>query len=318
MLRRFAISVLLSAAIAALAAQPPATATGNSATSVKIAKVQQILDAMSFSIQPGGINLTSTDQSQFDTMLGPIAESYAAELDPANKAWNRSHPKWPRVVDSIKGDVRTTMLAKIPELARRTNVTIRDDFSSRVTEGDLDAALAFFGSPEGKRYLAFERTLDIIMSDGMKSLMLMAAQNRKVDPPKTRSEAVLKERTRLLGLSTFYHMTQAQFEQAKAAHRDTTGFAGVGIMMGMIAILKDEALDGLAKTYSGDLGRFEEFQQSPDGKRFNAALFGATAALGETAGNDMKALQDEIRAKNIEQWRKTYRREVGIPEEAGK
>lgn len=316
MLRKFTISVLLSAAMAALAAQPPAT--GDSATSVKAAKVQKIVDAMSFSIQPGGISLTGSDLSQLDTTLGPTAESYAAELDPANKVWNRTHPKWLKVVESIKGDVRSSMLAKISELATRTMATIRDEFSSRVTESDLNAALAFFESPEGKRYLAFERALDVIVSDGMKSLMLMVAQNRKINPPKTPSEAALKERTRLLGLSNFYLITQAQFEQAKAARRDTSGFAAAGFMMGMIASLKDEALDGLSRTFSEDLGRFEEFQQSPDGKRFNAAFFGATAALGESAGNDMKALQNDIRATNIEQWRKTYRREVSISEEAGK
>jgi len=228
-------------------------------------------------------------------LLDTMANAATKLLDQTNKDWNASSPQWKTIYGRVHADIDSEMpsIVAVIKNALKMQQAYETDIASHLSQSDVDAILAYYRTPGGQRYQEFMRradkivplspddqvraVLDPMSAAGVPSLFSKEAQQTATKPtPDEMSQYV-----RMLALSRMFQHTMALSQIAEAAHQDTTGYGGVGFIMGLAIKWNQQELEALDKEYAGDLAGFEAFTKTDAAQRFFAATGQAMPHLAE-------------------------------------
>ena len=245
------------------------------------------------------------DDEKSKKMLDTMSNSAAKLLDQNNKDWNASSPKWKTVYDRVHADLESEMpsiLAAGKSQAQELLRACEADIASHLSQSDVDAILAYYGTPEGQRYQEFIRRVDKIMNLGAASFTNLGNERpaaTKLTPEQT------KQYVRMLMLSRLFQSILASSQIAKSPVQDTSGYGDyLGFAMGLAANKSQDELEALDKEYAGDLTGFEAFTKTDAAQHLFAAM---GQAMLRTA--KINPLADSFKAvfqKHESEWKALY------------
>jgi formylglycine-generating enzyme required for sulfatase activity/ankyrin repeat protein len=252
--------------------------------------------------------VTAATTTQIDWEQGAKLEagSFVHDLDPNNPGWSPTHPKWNTMLALVASDLAADLTSESGRWKAQIEDVMVGQFAQRLTAQELRDLTHYFSGDTGKRYLAFEAEIAPLDTHVMRSLLQRDPVPASTRPP----ESVLKERLRLLSLSTNAQLTQAWFDEAQRTHGDTSGFQAYGFLAGATAITQGPALDAIGERYAADLGAFESFNKTPLAHRFYAAFGAASLAIAPLMQSFMGSFQHAEQAKYGERWESAYRTTV--------
>lgn len=174
-----------------------------------------------------------------------------ANVAPNDPTWNSTNPRWRSVSALIGRDLRADAQAQFSESETALVDNAVRAMSDGVVREDLDAALTFFRSPAGRRFLDLQNSMiDLSIEVNLARDTLSGSA----------SVENLDARKRVLGLWLPIVFIRAMYGPA-AADRATDG------AYQSFSRLRAPELDSLAQRYTGDLPAFEQFLQSASFRR---------------------------------------------------
>ncbi|WP_124664134.1 DUF2059 domain-containing protein [Burkholderia sp. Bp8998] len=269
---------------------------GSRATVAQIKRLIEFEQAPAFN-PPGGSSAAS---------VNTCVEHYLREVDPNNRDWNPSDPRWDKMravisqgctaqADDYKERVAPVLLNAYSEAIGRS-------YENHLSSDGADTLIRFYESEVGQRYLAFQGELTAVGGRGMGRLFagMAGADSRASTPEATKS------RMQLLRLSRTFSMLIVATEDARKTGGDASGAMAIAIMMHVTAETQGYSLDRIAREYSADLPNFVEFAQSPAEMEELRALFDATDAANKAAAKVAVEVSPELNG-NLNKWRNLYR-----------
>lgn len=243
------------------------------------------------------------DDEKSKKLLDAMSNSATKLLDQNNKDWNASSPKWKAVYDRVHADLELEMPSIRANVSNQTQKLQRDgkaNIAAHLSQYDVDAILAFYGTPEGQRYQEFARRVDQITSFGVANpASLGAADNgrQSVDRPTPEQTS---QYIKMLMLSRPYQSVVA----ASQAQQNPSGYGDlIGFGMGLTIRRNQQDLEALDKEYAADLTNFEAFTKTDAAQHLFAAigdsmlriakessLVGFFRAVGQKHESEWKAL----------------------------
>jgi hypothetical protein len=244
------------------------------------------------------------DQGTNQKMLDGMAKAQTVLLDEGNPNWNASHPKWKLIFDHIRKDFE----ADGPAILSATKATISKlehnyeaQIASQLSEADVDEIVAYYNSPQGKRYETFMQRVDRVMNSGGASLFA-----RDAPPSSQPTPEQMQRYLQLLQLSHLFQSMMALSEIDKAAHRDTSGTAAIGFMAAAAAKKNQAEMETLSAEYGNDIPVFEVFEKTDASKHLFQAMGKATRKLA-TKANPIAAAVNAVTRKHQDEWKALYR-----------
>jgi hypothetical protein len=244
------------------------------------------------------------DRDTNTKMLDGIAKLHTRLLDQGNPDWNASHPKWKLIFDHIRDDFEADMPAIITATkaaAPRIEHDYEIEIASQLSKADVDAILAYYNSPPGKRYEALMQRLDRVMNSGGASLFTGDAPASSQPTPEQ-----MQRYLRLLQLSHLFRSMMAVSEIDKAAHRDASGTAAISFMAAAAARKNQAELETLSAEYADEISAFEVFEQTDASKHLYRAMGMAIPKLA-TKANPIAEAINAVAQKHQNEWRALYR-----------
>ncbi len=144
----------------------PAEAAAASATSVD-PRIVEIRDAT--------IDLQATVENQTIDNVALMMTKQLASQDPT---WNPKNPKWPSIFQRVREDLRADLSARLAASLIGAQGLWSQALSVSLSEEDIRQLVSFFRSDQGKRYIRFQRKLDVIVT----AAILEMLQNPKSGP----------------------------------------------------------------------------------------------------------------------------------------
>ncbi len=178
----------------------------------------------------------------------PYLTANAAPNDPT---WNSTHPRWHSVSALIERNLRADAESQFSEAEAAIVENAVRAMSDGVVREDLDAALAFFRSPTGRRFLDLQQSLFNL------SIEVNLERESVVGSPSVEN---LDARKRVLGLwlpIVFIRVMYGPETADRAMDGPYQSFSR----------LRARELDALARQYAEDLLQFEQFLQSASFRR---------------------------------------------------
>jgi hypothetical protein len=129
----------------------------NSAKTKKAAKILELLR-----IAP-----SEPETFLLQRTVDDAAPDLVQALDPDNARWTPANAKWHSVLEFVKADLRRDVQTALRRSASEMSRVTAQQYAARADEADLDAVLAFLGSGDGARYLAFESEVRHIVYDAL-------------------------------------------------------------------------------------------------------------------------------------------------------
>ncbi|MGO8918047.1 MAG: hypothetical protein ACLQJR_19275 [Stellaceae bacterium] len=243
-----------------------------------------------------------------EKMADYLANIETKQLGQNDRDWNASNPKWKSVFDHVRSDLQTDLPAAMAAARAATPAFTRDyeaDIAAQLLPSDVDAILTYYASPEGGRYQAFMRRIDAITGTGMASL---GAGDSPPVAGQTTAEQ-LQRNLRMVRLSRTFQAAMAAMKADMEAHRDLTGYSGIGILEGVAASRNQAELETLDKQYAADLPGFEAFSKSDSAQHFFKAMGAASIRLARRQNPFAELMQAAAKKHEIE-WKALYQAEV--------
>ncbi len=236
-------------------------------------------------------------------MLDALASLATRQIDPGNRDWNPTSPKWKPVFDRVRGDF-AAQLPAILATAKSAGPRLERDYeaaiASGLSEADLNALLAYYDSAQGKRYQAFMQRVDRVMASGERSLVARDA------PPSVRpTQEQIERYLPLVQMSHLFQSTVAMSDADQAAHRDISGYGAIGFFAGAAIMRNLAELEALWAEYFHDLPDFQAFEQTEASRHFFRAMGLATQRIAGRA-NPIADSLGAIAAKHESQWKALY------------
>jgi hypothetical protein len=232
-------------------------------------------------------------------------EHYLRAVDPNNRDWNPSDPRWDTMRTVIAQDCTVEVNGyreKVaPALQKAYAEAIRKSYGNHLSSTDADTLIRFYDSDAGHRFLSFQEQL---VAAGRRGMGRLFSGNAGPDSQASAPE-VTKARMQLLRLSRPVSMLIVATEDARRAGADTSGGPAIAIMMHVTAERQGEALDQIAHEYSADLHNFAEFVESPPEVDELRALYEATHAAMAAAGKIVVQVNLELNG-SLNRWRDLY------------
>jgi ankyrin repeat protein len=237
-----------------------------------------------------------------------LAPYFLKKLDPNNADWSDSSPKWPAMRAIVEKDL-------LGELSNKPTTGVQDlewilvrEYAAKVSDIDLKQLSDYLSSPAGQRYAAFQIKLDAIYVAGLQSL-----QTSQPAPQDTPTEGIRKQRATVLALANATMTAFAQYEAAKSAHGDISGYSAIPILASAVSSYKGAELDALAARYKADLPEFVTFTESATAKHHFAAMAAAQATIGPLFATEIEQLARNVEANHMAQWQKGYQEQIKNP-----
>jgi ankyrin repeat protein len=221
----------------------------------------------------------------------------------------RTDPSWQALFDQIRSDLfrdaAPAFQARQAQLRQRWDAVLASQLSAQ----DIHQLNTFYHSQSGRRYLAFQRQLDVIQAAVITAAtkrMLILGDTRPITPAGTAENLrVIERRKQLLGLSWSSTVTTSAL--AGPMPKDPNSQATLQGFLDLAATTQAAQLDALQAQYSDSLLDFATFQRSAGA----AALLSAYGRLIRDAANSPTAAQDPVRialtrsvALHTGEWRK--------------
>jgi hypothetical protein len=202
------------------------------------------------------------DDAKSKKLLDVISNAATKSLDQNNKDWNASSPKWQVVYDRVHADLESEMPTIREELESQTHKLQKDgeaEIAAHLSQSDVDAILAFYGTPEGQRYQEFAPKADRILTLGMRNLASLGTPG---SGQQAAAQATREQSTQYIKMLMLSH-TYLSIVAASQAQEDPTGYAGVvGFGIGVAVRDNPQELEALDKKYAADLTSFEAFTKT--------------------------------------------------------
>jgi hypothetical protein len=225
-----------------------------------------------------------TEFKHVDAAIPYLAE-LAGQNDPA---WKPSHPRWNDVCAEIGQNLHDDAQQAFAENEQTIVQGAERAFNENLSGEDLDAALAFFRSPLGRRFLELQ---DALMDISIEATLA------KDTGPTTPPSDVIDARKRVLDLWLPIIFIRAAYPAQSADQ-------AINRALDNISSLRGPKLDATARRFADDLSPFESFIKSPTlGKIAEAKK---NAAGQATPAPDLSAFFSAEAKKHGAEWRAAY------------
>ena len=174
-----------------------------------------------------------------------------ANVAPDDPTWNSSHPRWRSVGALIGQNLRTDAQTQFSESEAAIVENAVHAMSAGVVRDDLDAALTFFRSPTGRRFLDLQHSLMDL------SVEVNLDRDTGASSPSVEN---LDTRKRVLGLWLPIVFLRVMYGPSTADRATDTAYRSFSRPRG-------PELDSLAQRYAEELPQFEQFLQSESFRR---------------------------------------------------
>lgn len=272
------VALLLAAALSGSPAWPeslnePASANPNAAA--RLTRPQKIAELV--------VDLGYGDDIKHTDAAIPLL---AANVAPGDPSWNRTHRQWPAVSALIGRNLREDAEAAFAETEAAIVQSAQRALSDGVVSDDLDAALAFFHSTTGRRFLELQHTItDMSIEVGLEQDTGATVSVENLDARRHVLELWLP----IVFLRSIYG-PQAADRAVDAAYQKYSRLRG-------------PELDLLAQRYAEDLPSFEQFTRSVAfGRVINAAK---ETGQGLSAPNLSAFFATEVK-RHASEWHAAY------------
>lgn len=211
-----------------------------------------------------------------------------ADVAAGDPTWNDTHPRWRAVSALIRRDLRADADAQFSEAEAAIVDNAVRAMSDGVIHEDLDAALTFFRSATGRRFLELQRSLVDM------SIEVNLERNAASGGPSVEN---LDARKGVLGMWLPIVFIRVMYGPETAERALDAAYQSFSRVRG-------PALDALARRYAEDMPQFEQFLQSAAFRRIVAA---EKAAEHKTTEPDLATFFAEEARQHASQWRGAYR-----------
>jgi hypothetical protein len=174
-----------------------------------------------------------------------------AQVAPNDPAWNSSNPRWRSVSALIGQNLRADAQTQFSESEAAIVDNAVRAMSDGVVREDLDASLAFFGSPTGRRYLDLQHALMDL------SVEVNLQRDASASIPSVEN---LDTRKRVLGFWLPIVFIHAMYGPGPADRALDSAYRSFSRPRG-------PQLDALAQRYAEDFPQFEQFLNSASFRR---------------------------------------------------
>lgn len=233
-------------------------------------------------------------------------ERYMRALDPNNRDWNSSDPRWGKMRDVISEDCQSIVEGykrKVaPAIQNAYSEAIGKSYKKHLGSKDANTLIRFYESDAGQRYLALQEALTAASNSGMNQFFT----GKAVHDSQASTPAAMRARIQLLRLSKTFSIFIVASEDARKAGGDTSGGPAIAIMMHVVAESQGQILDRLEDEYSADLPIYTSFATSPPELDELRALYEATNVANAAAGKVAAEFSPELNG-NLNKWRQLYR-----------
>jgi len=221
--------------------------------------------------------------------VGAAVPYLAAQIAPDDVTWNDAHRRWAPVCALIARELREDAAESFAESNAAAVDSAIHALSDGVVSGDLDAALDFFGSPVGRRFLELQRAMtDLSIEVSLaKEAPATGVNVENLDARKRVFELWLP----IVFLQSMYAAHSAD-RLTDAAYQKFTRLGGA-------------KLDAFARLFANELPQFEAFTKSAAFMRIMEAQ--KSAGQQTSAPNLAEFFATEVKRHGSE-WRTAYAR----------
>lgn len=261
-------------------------------------------------VDPGKIDLilrdigssnASLDASSAQGVADPRLPSVLATIQTRQlgggagiKDWNEKNPKWKPIYDHIRADLEKDLptlpaaaaAAYAEDIRCEAGKCYAQDIASNLQPADVDAILAYFDTPGGKGFQAFQQQIGSIFTSGLLSSTQHALPQTAADHPNngpdSHAENILptpeqmQRFLRMLRLSILVQSIKAMSETARSGKQDTSD-DGSMFFLGAAMARNNTKLEELDRQYRNDLPGFEAFTETDASRHFIEAMAKADA-----------------------------------------
>ena len=256
---------------------------------VDVAAIERILgdDAL--------VSPSAPNPDQDKKMVDLLASSETKLLGQGDASWTPANPRWQPVFERVHADFEMEM----PGIST-TGHDYEAIVASQMTQADMDSLLAYYKTPQGRRYQDFIKRINQIMGSGTASLIGVASPP---SAPAQLSPDQQKRGVKMLMLSRAFQSIIAMSEMDKAAHRDTSGYGAISFVLAAAMNKNPQELAALDQVYAGDLSDFEAFSKTDASRHLYQAIGVAAQKTTRTVLDSVK----RIVQKNGDDWKALYK-----------
>ena len=273
----------------------------------------------------------SSTQSVADHgLLSVVANAQTRQLSAGTgiKDWDKKNPKWKPIYDHIRADIEKDLpnlpadaAAAYAESSRCENGKCYvQEIASNLQPADVDAILAYFDTPEGKRFQAFQQQISSIVTSGLLSLVppsLGLTEAKKLiigQDSQAESTPLSAEQShsflRMLLLSILFQSTKATALTGKSGKQDVQDDGLVfSLELGAAMNMNKTKLADLDLQYRNDLPSFETFTEADASRHFIEAMGIAGAKSASRTRLALAGLQG-IANKHQQEWRVLFKADL--------
>jgi Uncharacterized protein conserved in bacteria (DUF2059) len=227
--------------------------------------------------------------------------------------WKRDNPNWAPVLKLISSDLKKDLGPVVAEQSAQNADRWNRELAAHLSTAQIDQLLAFYHSDVGRRYLAFQKGLLAVQTEGASAIV--NGRPSGMDPKKVAgsppSAAQFEARKQLATLSWIIQVTPpmgtaASVAQGTSADDDK---AIRSIIVNALATMRGPELDALRGQYETDLVAFSAFQESAAAKALIAVYGDVTrdaAAESVKPGTAFAAALQESIAQHAPAWKVAY------------
>jgi hypothetical protein len=257
-----------------------------------------------------GLNDGMDAGSVFD-FFAPMQMRVIGANDPT---WKRDNPNWAAVLQLVSNDLKKDLGAVLAAQSAQNADRWNRELAAHLSTAQIDQLLAFYHSDVGRRYLAFQKGLFAVQTEGASAFVNgrastgMSPKEVAASPP---SAALFEARKQLAALSWIIQVTPpmgtaASLSQGTSAADDK---AIRDVIVNALATMRGPELDVLQRQYQSDLVAFSAFQESAAAKAL-IAVYGnvmqdANAQSVKPGAAFAAALQQSV-AKHTPAWKAAY------------
>ena len=230
-----------------------------------------------------------------------MATLLTLQLGAGAPGWGPSNRSWKGVYDQVSIDIRAELERFLAGRGRDLESIAMAGFADALSIEDVDTLTEFSKSKEGKHYWQLSTDVAKLFVDTIARTSTGSFTPSKTTPSKDE----LKSWEHILKASNGARLSLAMMEQDRLAGRDTSGYAGIGILWGMVFSSHRDEFSRLATTYTDDLENFDMFNESPLGKRQIEALATSSMGLMPKMTEVLRDLEIEVK-KHDPSWKQLY------------
>jgi hypothetical protein len=245
-------------------------------------------------------------------LLDAIANAATLRLGQGDPQWKPANPLWPSVYTRVRADLEpeaAQIEADLTAASQQVLDRLVSAVAAEVSQPDIDAILAYYGSAEGQRYQALMHQLDLLVAGGF---LPPPGYDRKTAPPPLPED----QQKAILGMMMLSRQMQAASgasEVGAAMHADTSGLGGVAFMAAGALNFHQTAASSLYSQYAPDLAAFEAFERTAAAHSLFRAL-GRALFLSKPPPLGPSILDAAVKGaeqRHGRDWQSYYRAETG-------